>query len=193
MKGITIGFCLCGSYCTFDSALTALADIRKHDSVSVMPIMSESAYTTDSRFGTAREFIDRIELMCGTGVINSVTQAEPIGPKALLDILVIAPCTGNTLAKIANGITDTVVTMAAKAHLRNNRPLVIAISSNDALSANAANLGALLARKNVFFVPFYQDDPEGKPTSLISDLSLLPGTINAALDGRQLQPLLTRA
>jgi dipicolinate synthase subunit B len=189
MKDITVGFCLCGSYCTFDSAIAVLKDMCAQYK-SVIPIMSESAYTTDSRFGKARGFVDQIESLCGRQVITGIPDAEPIGPGALLDILVVAPCTGNTLAKLSHGITDTSVTMAAKAHLRNNRPVVIAISSNDALSANAANLGALLARKNIFFVPFHQDDPENKPASLISDLSLLPGAVDAALAGRQLQPLL---
>ena len=191
MKEITVGFAMCGSYCTFDSAIKALEEICRQYK-TVVPIMSENAYSTNSRFGSAAGFREQVERLCGgKKIIASVAEAEPIGPKALLDILVVAPCTGNTLAKIAHGVTDTAVTMAAKAHLRNNRPLLIAISTNDALSTGAANLGSLLARKNVYFVPFYQDDPVNKPTSLIADLDKLPGAIEAALEGRQTQPLLT--
>ena len=188
MKDITVGFCMCGSYCTFDSAIDSLEKIcglyRR-----VIPIMSENACSTDSRFGPAHEFIQRVERLCGAGIIREITDAEPIGPNKLLDILIIAPCTGNTLSKLACGITDTTVTMAAKAHMRNNRPLLIAVSSNDALGANAPNLGSLLVRKNIYFVPFYQDDCENKPTSLTANLELLPQAVEAALAGRQLQPL----
>ena len=179
---------MCGSYCTFDSAIDALEKICGEYS-RVIPIMSENAYSTDSRFGPAHEFTQRIETLCRERIVRDITEAEPIGPNKLLDILVIAPCTGNTLSKLACGITDTTVTMAAKAHLRNNRPLLIAISSNDALSANAPNLGSLLVRKNIYFVPFYQDDSEKKPTSLTANLELLPQAVEAALDGYQLQPL----
>ena len=184
-----VGYALCGSYCTFDKAIDALEKLcGLYDSVT--PIMSENACSTDSRFGTAREFIGRIEGLCGRKIISSITEAEPIGPKALLDILVIAPCTGNTIAKLTHGITDTSVTMAAKAHLRNQRPVLIAVSTNDALTGNAANLGKLLNRKNYFFVPYYQDDPLKKPGSVAADFELLPAAVEAALRGVQLQPLL---
>jgi dipicolinate synthase subunit B len=188
----TIGFALCGSYCTFDTAIGALAGICSIYT-SVTPIMSENAYKTDSRFGTAKGFIDKIEMLCGREILHTISQVEPVGPKALLDLLIIAPCTGNTIAKLALGITDTSVTMAAKAHLRNNRPILLAVSTNDGLSGNASNLGALLNRKNYFFVPFYQDDPAKKPRSLISDFDRLPDAAEAALRGVQLQPLLCPA
>ena len=145
---------------------------------------------TDTRFGNAHDFMREMERICGRRVIATVEQAEPIGPKGLLDVLVICPCTGNTLAKLANGITDTAVTMAAKAHLRNSRPLVLAPSTNDWLSALAGSIGVLLNRKYIYFVPFGQDDPEKKPTSLVADFSLVADAAQAALEGRQLQPLL---
>jgi dipicolinate synthase subunit B len=189
MKDVRVGFALCGSYCTFENAISALEDVCG-DYRDVTPIMSENAYATDTRFGRAADFNEQIEKITGKKIIKTIEEAEPIGPKALLDILVIAPCTGNTLAKIANGVTDTSVTMAAKAHLRNSRPLLIAVSTNDGLSGNAANIGALLNRKNVYFVPFYQDDPKKKPTSLMADLCILSEAIDAALEGRQLQPLI---
>ena len=189
MKDCTIGFAMCGSYCTFDAAIDALDEVRELCS-GVIPIMSENAYSTDSRFGPAAGFVQRVEELCGRAVIKDINGAETVGPGKLLDILVIAPCTGNTLSKIAQSVTDTSVTMAAKAHLRNNRPLLIAIATNDALGANAANIGSLLSRKNVYFVPFYQDDPLSKPTSLTANLALLPEAIDAALRGLQLQPLL---
>jgi dipicolinate synthase subunit B len=183
-----IGFALCGSFCTFDRAIRALGRLRA-DYADITPIMSEIAYATDTRFGAAADFREAIEAICGKPVIRDIASAEPIGPKALLDLLVIAPCTGNTLSKLAHGITDTAVTMAAKAHLRNDRPILIGISTNDALSGSAPAFGALLGRKNVFFVPFYQDDPNGKPTSLLANLELLNEAVEAALAGRQIQPL----
>ncbi len=189
LNGTRVGFAICGSYCTYDKMLSALRAVKEKYE-NVQPIMSENSYVTDSRFGTAEHFIKEVESICGKNILSSITEVEPVGPKALFDILVIVPCTGNTLAKIANGITDTAVTMACKAHLRNNRPVVIAISTNDALSGNAANLGALLNRKNFYFVPFYQDDSLNKPCSLAADLDNLCDTIDAALKGTQLQPLL---
>lgn len=189
MSGEKIGFALCGSYCTFDKAINAL-EVLRTTYTDITPIMSENAYSTDSRFGTAKSFIDRVEAICDRKILSTMTAVEPFGPKALLDILIIAPCTGNTLAKLALGVTDTSVTMAAKAHLRNNRPVLIAVSTNDGLSANAANIGQLLVRKNIYFVPFFQDDPTKKPTSLIADLELLPEAVDAALHGVQLQPVL---
>ncbi|MDD6284319.1 MAG: dipicolinate synthase subunit B [Firmicutes bacterium] len=188
MKPIRLGYAMCGSFCTFGQAkelLRRLAD----DGYDITPIMSNNAYTTDTRFGTARDHIAEIEEICGKPLIHTIAQAEPIGPKALLDALLIAPCTGNTLAKLALGITDTAVTMAAKAHLRNARPLIIAPATNDALSASAKNIGALLNTKNIYFVPMAEDDPERKPTSIIADFSRAPDAVAAALEGRQLQPI----
>jgi dipicolinate synthase subunit B len=184
-----IGYAICGSYCTFDKAIGAL-EKTKELYATVTPIMSENAYSTDTRFGTAKSFINRIEAICGKNIISTIKDAEPFGPQALLDILVIAPCTGNTIAKLAGGVTDTSVTMAAKAHLRNGRPVLIAVSTNDGLSGNAANIGKLLNRKNIYFVPYYQDDPLKKPASLTADFTLIPVAIEAALNGVQLQPVL---
>ena len=156
----------------------------------VTPIVSETVASTDTRFGTAHDFMREMERICGRRVISTVAGAEPIGPKELLDVLVICPCTGNTLAKLAHGVTDTSVTMAAKAHLRNGRPLVLALATNDGLGASAPNLGAMLGRKNVYLVPFGQDDCVGKPTSLVADFSLVPDTVAAACRGEQAQPVL---
>lgn len=182
------GVALCGSYCTFQKAVAAFE--RLCGEYDVTPIMSEASAVTDTRFGMAEDFRARLEAASGKKIVDSVVKAEPIGPKKLLDVLIIVPCTGNTIAKMANGVTDSAVTMAAKAHLRNGRPVVIAVSTNDALGANAENIGKLLARKNIYFVPFYQDDPEGKPCSLAADLSKIEATVEAALEGRQLQPVL---
>lgn len=189
MEQRNVGFALCGSFCTMEKAVQALEQVAARYA-SVWPIMSESAAGTDTRFGLAASFRSRIEALCGRSVITTVAQAEPIGPKKLLDILVICPCTGNTLAKLAHGVTDGAVTMAAKAHLRNGRPLVIAPSTNDGLSAAAPNIGALLGRKQIYFVPFGQDDCVGKPTSLVADFDRVADTVDAALAGRQIQPLL---
>lgn len=185
-----IGLAVCGSFCTYEKTMAAAVRIcEKYD---VTPIMSENSAGIDSRFGKAEDFKRMLEDYTGKNVIESIKAAEPIGPGKLLDLLVIAPCTGNTLAKIACGITDTSVTMACKAHLRNDRPVLIAVSTNDGLGANAVNIGSLLNRKNIYFVPFYQDDPLGKPTSLLSDFELLEESIEAALGGRQLQPVIKR-
>ena len=189
MEPIRVGFAFCGSFCTFQQAIPALERARARYG-DVTAIVSEAAASIDSRFGPAHEYMREMERICGKRVIDSIPKAEPIGPKGLLDVLVICPCTGNTLAKLAHGVTDTSVTMAAKAHLRNGRPLVVAVATNDGLSAAAPNIGTLLARKNVYFVPFGQDDCRGKPTSLVADFSLVPQTIQAALEGKQLQPLL---
>ncbi len=156
----------------------------------VVPIVSECTAATDTRFGAAHDLMREMERICGHRVISTVKAAEPIGPQKLLDLLIIAPCTGNTLGKLAAGVTDTSVTMAAKAHLRNARPLLLAPSTNDGLAASAASIGALLPRKYIYFVPFGQDDPERKPTSLVADFSLVASAALAALEGRQLQPLL---
>lgn len=186
---LTLGFAMCGSFCTFDAVLTQLEAMRA-EFPKIIPIMSTVSYETDTRFGTAADFRARLESACGQPIIHTIAQAEPIGPKKLLDVLVIAPCTGNTLAKLANGIADTPVTLAAKAHLRNERPIVIAVSTNDALAGNAENIGKLLARGHYFFVPMRQDNAIKKPRSVVADFTRLPETIRAALDGRQLQPLL---
>ena len=186
---LRVGFAFCGSFCTMSRALDALEQTAARFG-PVTPIVSETVAGTDTRFGAAHDFMREMERICGRRVIDSVAGAEPIGPKGLLDALVICPCTGNTLAKLAHGVTDSSVTMAAKAHLRNGRPLVIAVSTNDGLGASAPNLGALLGRKNVYFVPFGQDDCVGKPASLVADFSLVPDTVEAALRGEQLQPLL---
>jgi dipicolinate synthase subunit B len=186
-----IGYALCGSFCTFADSYKALA-LLKEKYGDVVPIMSFNAYNTDTRFGAHTEWIDKIEKLCERKIINTISGAEPLGPKVSLDALVIAPCTGNTLAKLAHGITDTAVTMAAKAHLRNMRPLVIALSTNDALSANLGNIATLLSRKNVYFVPFGQDDAEKKPNSLSADFSSVEETVKLAMEGRQIQPLLIK-
>ncbi len=182
-----IGFAFCGSFCTISQALAQMQGLCVH--YPVQGIVSENVFQTDTRFGTARELCERIERLTGREVIHTIVGAEPLGPTHPLEALVICPCTGNTLAKMAAGITDSAVTMAAKAHLRSNRPLVIALASNDALSANLKNIGAMLTRKNVYFVPMRQDDPEKKPHSLVADFGKLPATLEAALQGKQYQRL----
>lgn len=189
MEQIRVGFAFCGSFCTHDKAIAALEKV-KADYGDVTPIVSEVGAELDTRFGNAHDFLREIERICDKRAISTIQAAEPIGPKKLLDVLVIAPCTGNTLAKLAAGMTDSTVTMAAKAHLRNGRPLVLAISTNDGLAASARNIGELLCRKNVYFVPFRQDDPLGKPTSLVAEFNLVSAAIKEALAGRQLQPVL---
>lgn len=190
MNGIRVGFALTGSFCTFSRVIPEFEKLAALG-YDLYPIMSEAAYGLDTRFGEAKTFVSRLEELSGKNTINTLVSAEPIGPKKLLDVLVVAPCTGNTLSKISNAITDTPVTLAVKAHLRNGRPVVIAVSSNDALSANAVNIGSLLARKNIYFVPFGQDDPIRKPYSAVADMTKIEDTIAAALEGRQLQPILT--
>ena len=185
---MTVGFALCGSFCTYDRIFPVMEQLTK--SYDIIPIFSQSAYTTDSRFGTADDHIAKAEAICGKPPLHTLAEVEPIGPKRLLDALVIAPCTGNTLAKLAHSIADGPVTMAAKSHLRNGRPVVVAISTNDALGGAAENIGKLLAQKHYFFVPFGQDDAFGKPTSVVADFSKIPQTLEQALEGKQLQPLL---
>ena len=189
MEDLRVGFAFCGSFCTMSRALNALEQTAARFG-PVTPIVSEAVARTDTRFGQAHDFMREMERLCSRRVIDSVAGAEPIGPKGLLDVLVICPCTGNTLAKLAHGVTDGPVTMAAKAHLRNGRPLVLAIATNDGLTGSAPNLGTMLGRRNVFFVPFGQDDCTGKPASLVADFSLVPEAIQAACRGEQLQPLL---
>ena len=191
MRTERVGFALCGSFCTHQRVLEELERLCG-EYETVLPIVSGICQSTDTRFGRAEDFLARVEGLTGHRAVCTVSEAEPIGPKRLLDALVIAPCTGNTLGKLAGGITDTAVTMAAKAHLRNDRPVVIAVASNDGLSGAAKNLGELLVRKNYFFVPFGQDDPEKKPCSLVADFSRIGDTLQAALEGRQLQPVLLR-
>ena len=192
MEDKTVGFAICGSFCTHAKAMEALEQVKARFE-RVVPIVSEVVADTDTRFGTAHDLMREMERICDHRVIATIKGAEPIGPQKLLDLLIIAPCTGNTLGKLAAGITDSSVTMAAKAHLRNSRPLLIAPSTNDGLAASAASIGALLSRKYIYFVPFGQDDFEKKPTSLVADFSLVADAAQAALEGRQIQPLLLRA
>ena len=192
MEDKTIGFAVCGSFCTHARAMEALEQVKARFA-RVVPIVSEVVADTDTRFGTAHDLMREMERICEHRVISTVKEAEPIGPQKLLDLLIIAPCTGNTLGKLASGVTDTSVTMAAKAHLRNERPVLIAPSTNDGLAASAASIGALLPRKYIYFVPFGQDDFEKKPTSLVANFSLVADAASAALEGRQLQPILLRA
>ena len=183
-----IGYAMCGSFCTHSSSISQLESLI-FEGYDVIPIVSENVYSTDTRFGRANELISRLESLCGRRVVRTIVDAEPLGPKISLDAMIICPCTGNTLAKLASGITDTAVCMAAKAHLRGNRPLVIALASNDALSANLKNIATLLSRKHVYFVPMRQDDPKNKPHSLIADFSLLSPTLKCAVNGEQYQKL----
>ncbi len=185
---MNIGFAMCGSFCTYAQVFPVLEILASIHTVT--PIFSHAAYYTDSRFGTAKEHIERVEAICGKKVLCSISDVEPIGPKQLLDALVIAPCTGNTLAKLARSIADGPVTMAAKSHLRNNRPILVAVSSNDALAGAAENIGKLLNKKNYYFVPFGQDDPIKKPTSMVADFEKLPQALELALTGKQIQPIL---
>lgn len=185
---MTIGFALCGSYCTYDRVFPVIEALSKEN--KVIPILSEAAYATDSRFGTAEHWKRKLEEICGCPPLHLISQVEPIGPKGLLDILVIAPCTGNTLAKLAHSIADGPVTMAAKSHLRNGRPVLVAVSTNDGLAGAGENIGRLLARKHYYFVPFGQDDPLKKPTSLIADFAQIPQAMEGATAGQQIQPML---
>lgn len=185
---MNVGFALCGSFCTFSKVFPVMELLTRD--YWVTPVFSDAAYSTDTRFGKAAEHIELAEEICGTSPIHTIVQAEPIGPKKLFDILVIAPCTGNTLAKLAHGIADGPVTMAAKSHLRNGRPVLIAVSTNDALNTAAENIGRLMARKHYYFVPFRQDDPLNKPCSMVADFTAIPQALEAALKGIQLQPVM---
>lgn len=188
MKGLSIGYAMCGSFCTLRRAVDELRKLKALGA-DITPIMSEIVYTTDTRFGKANDYINEIEELCQKKIIHTVKEAEPIGPKNLLDVIVAAPCTGNTLSKLANGITDTSVTMALKATLRNEKPVVLAVATNDALGATAKNIGLLLNTRNIYFVPFSQDDPTSKQRSMIADFSLIEQTVRAALRGEQIQPI----
>lgn len=185
---MTIGFAMCGSFCTYSEVFPVMELLTRD--YRIIPILSAAASGIDSRFGSAREHIQQSGDICGCSPLTTIAQVEPIGPKKLLDALIIAPCTGNTLAKLSHGIADTPVTMVAKSHLRNGRPVIVAISTNDGLAAAAENIGRLLARKHYYFVPFGQDDAWKKPASLIADFSRIPQTLEAALEGKQLQPML---
>ena len=176
MSNETVGFALCGSFCTFKKVIPQIEKLV-NEGYKVIPIMSHMAYTTDTRFGKARDFNEQIETICKENIIYTISGAEPIGPKELLDVLVIAPCTGNTLGKLANGISDTSVTLAVKAHLRNQRPVIIAVSSNDALATSARNIGTLMNSKNIYFVPMEQDDYINKPNSIVADFRYIPDTV----------------
>lgn len=183
-----IGYAFCGSFCTISKSMKILRELAAEGN-DIMPIVSDAVYTTDTRFGKACDTIAEIERICGKKALHTIVEAEPIGPNGFLDVLIIAPCTGNTLAKIACGITDTPVTMAAKAQLRTGKPVVIALASNDALSANLQNIAKLTLRKNVYFVPMFQDDTKNKPDSLICDFSQLKAAVVSALRGKQIQPI----
>lgn len=189
LNKIKIGFVLTGSFCTFSKTIPKMKELVKQGA-KVIPIMSYNAYNLDTKFGKAQEFIEEIEEITGKEIIHTIQGAEPIGPKKMTDIMVIAPCSGNTMAKLAYDIIDTPAVMAAKSHLRNNRPLVIAASTNNGLSGNAENIGKLLNRKNYYFVPFKQDNPISKPRSIVFEFEYLIRTIKAALDGEQISPIL---
>lgn len=189
MSKSNVGFALCGSFCTFKKVIPQIEALVSLG-YNVIPIMSGVSYSTDTRFGKAEDFIKQIEDITGKKIIHTICGAEPIGPKMLLDVLVIAPCTGNTLGKMANGITDTSVTLSAKAHLRNSRPVIIAVSTNDALGAAAKNIGLLMNSKNIYFVPMRQDDPLNKPNSIVADFTKIPETLDFVLtNGKQNEPL----
>jgi len=191
LKGVRVGFAITGSFCTFAKTIPQI-EVLVNEGAEVLTILSESVNNFDTRFGTAEDLKNKLQLITGKKPVSTIVDAEPIGPKALLDILVIAPCTGNTIAKIANAITDGPVTMACKAHLRNMRPVVIAVSTNDGLSTNAKNIGVLLNTKNIYMVPFGQDDPVKKCTSLVADFDQILPAVLSALQNNQMQPILIK-
>lgn len=188
-NGLTVGFAMTGSFCTFKKVIPEIDNLSKKGA-NVLPIMSNTAATTDTRFGKAHDFVNTLEKITGNPVITTIAEAEPIGPKKLLDVLIVAPCTGNSLAKLANGIADTAVTLAVKSHLRNKRPVVLGISSNDSLGANAKNIGLLLNRKNIYMIPFGQDDCIEKENSIVAHFDQTEDTMRMALEGNQIQPML---
>ena len=183
-----IGYAFCASFCTLSASILALDELVRHGE-DIQPIMSERVYTTDTRFWLARDFVKRVEELCGRSVIHRIEDAEPLGPKTPLDALIIAPCTGNSLAKISRGITDSAVTMAAKAHLRTDRPLLIALATNDGLSQNLGSLASLITRRSVYFVPMRQDDPVAKPHSLVAEMSIVPTAFENMKAEHQLRPI----
>ncbi len=187
MNSLKVGYCLCGSFCTLSYSLRQMEILAKK--YSILPIVSEITAVQDTRFGKAEDILNKIENISQSKIIKTIADAEPIGPKNMTDIMIIAPCTGNTMAKLAAGIVDSTVTMAAKSHLRNSRPLVIAPATNDALGAAAKNIGTLLNYKNYFFVPFREDDPIKKPKSMVADFEKIPETLEYALEGKQIQPI----
>ena len=189
LNGINIGFGITGSFCTHSKILSELEKIVIYGA-NVYPIISYSVDQTDTRFGTAKDMKEKVEYITGRKIINSMVDVEPIGPKALFDIMVVAPCTGSTLSRIAAGLSDTPVTLACKAHLRNNKPVVLSLSTNDGLGANAKNIATVLNTKNIYVVPFFQDDPHGKPNSITSKPELIIAAIISAMNGKQLQPVL---
>lgn len=189
LSGCNVGFGITGSFCTFDKIKTQIK-VLKDEGANIIPVYSFNAYNMDNRFTEAAKFVDEIKNITDSYDIHTIQAAEPVGPKKLFDIMIIAPCTGNTAAKLCNGIVDTPVLMAAKAHMRNNRPLVISISTNDALGINFKSIGSLMVMKNIFFVPFGQDDYVTKPNSMVADVSLIGKTLEEALEGRQLQPVI---
>lgn len=190
LSGKNIGFAFTGSFCTFNKTIEELKKLKNIKNTIITPIMSFNSYNLDSKFGKAKDFIEKIENITQNKIIHTIQDAEPIGPKKMFDILIVAPCSGNTIAKLANDIIDTPVCMAVKSHLRNNSPVVIAISTNNALSGSAENIGKLLNRKNYYFVPFKQDNPITKPNSLVFDAKYIIKTLEYALDNEQIQPIL---
>ncbi|HAE51642.1 MAG TPA: dipicolinate synthase subunit B [Ruminococcus sp.] len=189
LKGLKIGYAMTGSFCTFEKSFTQ-AEILRDMGAELIPIMSENAADTDTRFGTAQDNIKRIENICGKKIISSIKDAEPIGPHNLTDLMIVAPCTSNTAAKLANSITDTAVTMAVKSHLRSGKPVLLAIASNDSLMGSAVNIGKLFSRKNYYFVPMRQDDYIKKPSSLVAEFQMIPQAAEAAVNGIQLRPII---
>lgn len=189
MNKLTYGYALTGSFCTFERSISQMKKL-KEQGIDILPVMSYNAYKTDTRFGKAFDFVKKIEKICDKTVIASITEAEPIGPKKMCDILIVLPCTGNTLAKLACGIYDTPVTLAVKSHLRNQRPVLIGVSSNDSLSSSAKHIGALLNCKNYYFIPMLQDDPEKKPFSIVCDFEAVAESAAMALQGKQIQPII---
>ena len=189
MHNIKVGYALCGSFCTLAKSLKALEELAEEYG-KITPIMSQIVYNTDTRFFKCEDLKQKVEEICGEKIIHTIPDAEPIGPKNLLDIMVVSPCTGNTLAKCALGITDTPVTMAVKAHLRNNKPVVLGIATNDALGASAKNIGLLHNTKNIYFVPYGQDDPHSKNNSLVCDFKKIKDTVKSALEGKQIEPVI---
>lgn len=188
-NGLTVGYALSGSHCTFAEVMPQIQRFV-NSGANVIPIVSQTLVTTDTRFGTAKEWQEQLTSITGNEIISTIVQAEPLGPSKLLDVLVIAPCTGNTTSRLANAQTDSAVLMAAKAQMRNRRPVVLAISTNDGLGLNATNIARLLVAKNIYFVPFGQDNPVQKPNSLVANMNLIMESCEAALQGEQLQPIL---
>ncbi len=189
VKGKKVGFVLTGSFCTFSKVIPIIKDLKKMEA-DILPIMSYNTYSFDTKFGKAKEFIDEIEKICENKIIHTIQEAEPIGPKHLTDIMIVAPASGNTMAKLASDIIDTPALMAVKSHLRNNLPVVIAPSTNNGLAAAAINIGTLLNRKNYYFVPFKQDNPITKPRSVVFDSAYIIPTVEKALDNEQIEPIL---